>query len=162
MRATVALRNVVSEAEHGFMVTVVPPERTIDGDAVALVPDHNRRRDQGRFVAVEISHESLDTTFVAQLLAFLDRMTPIGQHDSDAGIEEGELSQPMLQGGEVEFDHGESVRGGKERHLSAALAQGLAHNFEWSDCLTLKELHEMFLAVAPDRELEPRRERVHD
>ena len=48
MRAAVALRDVVGEAEHGLVVAVVPPQRAFDGDAVALGLDHDRRRDERR------------------------------------------------------------------------------------------------------------------
>src|ERR1043166_8940738 len=36
MRAAVALRNVVGEREHGLVIAVVPPQRTLDAEAVAL------------------------------------------------------------------------------------------------------------------------------
>ena len=42
MRAAVALRNVVGEAEHALVVAVVPPQRAFDRDAVALRLDHDR------------------------------------------------------------------------------------------------------------------------
>ena len=38
MRAAVALRDVVGEAEHVLVVAVVPPQRAFDRDAVALAP----------------------------------------------------------------------------------------------------------------------------
>src|SRR5829696_8632468 len=136
MRTTVALRDVVGEAEHGLVVTVVPPQRTIDGNAVALGPDHDRGGDQRRLVAVEISHESLDAAFVAQLLTLLDRMAHVGQNDSDAGIEKGELAQPVLQRREVELHHGEGIRRWEERDLGTALAVGVADDLQWSDDIT--------------------------
>jgi hypothetical protein len=36
MRAAIALRDVVGEAEHVLVVAVVPPQRDVDRDAVAL------------------------------------------------------------------------------------------------------------------------------
>jgi hypothetical protein len=36
MRAAVALRDVVGEAQHVLVVAVVPPHRDFDGDAVLL------------------------------------------------------------------------------------------------------------------------------
>jgi len=38
------------------------------------------------------------------------------KHDIDAGIQERELAQAMLQRREVVFDHGEGLGGGEKRH----------------------------------------------
>ena len=126
MRAAVALRDVVGEAQHVLVVAVVPPQRGFDDDAVALGVDHDRRRNERGLVAVEIVDERLDAALVAHLLALLDRMAHVGQHDGDAGIEEGELAQPVLQRREIELDHGEGFGRGQERHFGAALAVGVA------------------------------------
>ncbi len=42
MRAAVALRNVVREAQHRLVVAVVPPQRRLDVDAVLVAADHDR------------------------------------------------------------------------------------------------------------------------
>ena len=42
MRAAVALRNVVGEEQHVLVVAVVPPQRHLDGDVLALAVDHDR------------------------------------------------------------------------------------------------------------------------
>ena len=112
--AAVALRDGVGEAEHGLVVAVVPPQRAFDGDAVALGLDHDRRGNERGLVAVEIFDERLDAALVAQLLALLDRVPHVGEHDRDAGIEEGELAQPVLQRGEIELGHGEGLRARQE------------------------------------------------
>ena len=44
MRAAVALRDVVGEAQHVLVIAVVPPQRDLDVDAVALGLDHDRAR----------------------------------------------------------------------------------------------------------------------
>src|SRR5262249_19405563 len=74
VRAAVALRNVVGEAEHGLVIAVVPGQRRLDRDAVALRLEHDRHWDQRGLVAVEIFDEGLDPALVAHLLALLDRM----------------------------------------------------------------------------------------
>ena len=160
MRAAVALRDVVGEAEHGLVIAVVPGHRAFDRDAVALGLDHDRRRNQRVLVAVEIFDELLDAALVAHLLALLDRVAHVGQHDGDAGVEERELAQPVLQRGEIELGHGEGLLRGQERHLGAALVAGVAGDRERSDRIAVAELHGVFLAVAPDRQLEPGRQRV--
>ena len=75
--------------------------------------------DQRRLVAVEVAHERLHPAFVTQLLTLLDRVAHVGEHDAHARIEEGELAQPVLQGGEVELHHGEGLGRRQERHLGA-------------------------------------------
>ena len=66
----------------------------------------------------------------------------------------------MLQRGEVELRHGEGFFRRQERHFGAALVVGVADHGERSDRVAVVELHEMRLAVAPDGELEPGRQRV--
>src|SRR5208282_2443304 len=72
VRAAVALRDVVGEAQHGLVVAVVPPQRALDAGAFALGLHDDRLRHQRRLVAVEIFDECLDAALVAQLLALLD------------------------------------------------------------------------------------------
>ena len=48
----------------------------------------------------------------------------------------------------------------QERHLGAALVVGGADDGERRDRLAVAEFHEMLFAVAPDRELEPARQRI--
>ncbi len=160
MRAAVALRNVVGEAQHRLVIAVVPPHGAVDHDAFALGLDHDRLWNKRGLVAVEIFDEGLDAAFVAQLLALLDGMAHVGEHDGDAGIEESELAQPVLQRGEVELRHGEGLLRRQERHLGAALIAGGADDGQRRDRLAVGKFHEMFLAVAPDRQPEPARQRI--
>ncbi len=162
MGAAVALRDVVGEAQHGLVVAVVPPHRAFDAGAVALGADHDRFRHQRRLVAVEISHERLDAALVDHLLALLDGVALVGQHDADAGIEERQFAQAVLQRRPVEFGHGEGLLGGQERHLGAAPLERGADVGERGDRLAVAELDHGFAAVAPDRELEHARQRVDD
>ena len=119
-------------------------------------------RDERRLVAVEIFDERLDAALVAHLLALLDRVAHVGEHDGDAGIEERELAQPVLQRGEVELRHGEGFLRRQEGHLGAALVARGADDGKRSDRLAVAEFHEMLVAVAPDGELERARQRVDD
>ena len=123
VRAAVALRDVVGEAEHVLVVAVVPPQRTLDADAVALGLDDDRLRHQRRLVAVEVFDECLDAALVAHLLALLDRVALVGEHDADARVEERELAQAMLERREIELDHREGLGRRQERHLGAALVR---------------------------------------
>ena len=160
MGAAVALRNIIGEAEHALVVAVVPPQRAIDHHAVALGLHDDRLRDQRGLVAVEIFDESLDAALVAQLLTLFDRMAHVGQHNGDARIEKREFAQPVFQRGEVELGHGEGFFGRQEGHFGAAPVVGRADNGERGDRLAIVELHEVLMAVAPDREFEPARKRI--
>ena len=161
MRAAVALRNVVGEAEHVLVVTVVPPQRRFHADTVALAAYDDGLGDEGRLGAIEITHEGLDAAIVLHLLDLALGVTIVGEHDAHAGIEEGEFTQAVLQGGVVELDHGEGARRGQERHLGAALAAGIADRRQRRHRVAVAKLDEVLLTVAPDAQLQPRRQRVH-
>jgi hypothetical protein len=81
MRAAVALRDVVGEAEHVLVIAVVPPHRAFDADAVVLGRIIIGCGHQRGVVAVEIFHEGLDAALVDHLLALLDRVAHVGQND---------------------------------------------------------------------------------
>ncbi len=161
MRAAVALRDVVGEAQNRFMIAVVPPQRAFHRNAFALGLDHHRLGDQWRLVAVEKFNESLDAAVIFHFLALFDRVAHVGQHDIDARIEERQFAQAMLERIEIELDHGESLGRGEESDLRSALTGGFADNFERRDRDAIGEFHEMFFAVAPDGQLEPARQRIH-
>ena len=112
-------------------------------------------------VAVEISHERLDAALVAQLLALLDRVAHVGQHDRDAGVEEGELAQPVLQRREVELGHGEGLRRRQEGHLGAALvARPRRTTASGATASPSRNSIECSLPSRQMRQLQPGRERV--
>ena len=154
MGAAVALGNVVGEAQHVFVVAVVPPQGCFHANAVHVGIDHDRRRHHRLLVAVEVFDEFLDASVITHLLALLDRMAQIRQHDIDAGIQEGELTQAMLKRCEIVFDVGEGLLGGQERHLGAAFAIGVADDFQRRHRVAMGEFDEMLLAVAPDPQLQ--------
>ena len=162
MGAAVTLRDVVGEAQHVLMVAVVPPQRGLDADVVHLRPHHDRGGHHRLLVAVEIFDEFLDAAVVMHRLALLDRVAHVGQHDIDAGIQERELAQAMLQRREIIFDVGEGLGGCKEGHFGAALAIGVADDLERGDRIAMGEFDVMFLAVAPDPKLQLARQRVDD
>ncbi len=153
----VALRDVVGEAKYRFVIAVVPPHRAIDHDAVTFGFDDNWLRYQRRFIAIEIFDERLDAALIAQLLALFDGMAHIRQHDGNAGIEERQFAEPMLQRGEIEFRHGEGFFGRQKRHFGAAFVAGGADDRERRSRFAVAKFHEMFLTVAPDRQPQPRR-----
>ena len=82
--------------------------------------DRDRRRDQRLLGAVEIAHELFEAAVVEQFEGLHVGMAAVGEHDAHAGVEEGELAQPVLQRPVVELDHGEGLGRRQEGDLGAA------------------------------------------
>ena len=167
MRAAVALRNVVGEGQHVLVVAVVPPQRDLDADAVALALDEDRVVDQRGLGAIEITHEGFQTALVVQILALRLGVAQVGQHDVHAGIQEGELAQPVLDRRVVELDHGEGFGRRPERHLRAALRPPVdfrrrPDDPQRRDRVAVGEFDLVLEPVAPDAQEQLRRQRVDD
>jgi hypothetical protein len=109
--AAVALRDVVGEAEDLLVIAVVPLERDVDADIVALAGDGDRLRDERGLGAVEIAHERRDAALVEELDRLLLLVPRVGEDQAHAGIEEGELAEAVLELVEVELD---DLEGGGE------------------------------------------------
>ena len=106
-------------------------------------------------------HEGFDAALVFHLLALLDRVALVGQHDGDAGIEEGELAQPVLERREIELDHGEGLGATAGSVTSVPrLPSASPIDLQRRHRDAVAELHEVLFAVAPDGQLEPARQRV--
>ncbi|GJE72869.1 hypothetical protein CHKEEEPN_4430 [Methylorubrum podarium] len=162
--AAVALRDVVGERQDRLVERVVPPERRLDADAIALA-EHGHRLGHavdGFAGAVEIAHERLDAALVAELLPPVLGMARVGQHDAHARVQEGELPQALLQRREVELRHREGFGARQERHLGAAAVARRADDLERGHRVAVMELHPVFLAAAPDPQLQAHRQRVDD
>src|SRR3546814_20587017 len=83
------LRDVVGEGEDVLIIAVVPFERDLDADIVALAGDRDRIGEQRRLGAIEPFDESRDAAFVMQLdfLALLAAF--VGEDDADSRTEDG-------------------------------------------------------------------------
>ncbi|OQA29645.1 MAG: hypothetical protein BWY59_00164 [Verrucomicrobia bacterium ADurb.Bin345] len=160
MRAAIALRDVVGEAQHRLVIGVGPFHRHFDGDAVLLAGHHDRRLVQRVLGAVEIAHESLDAALVVELVLLRLDAAQIGQDQPHAGIEESQLAQAVLQRRVVEHRLGEDRRRRQEGDLCAALAVGVVDHLQRRLGIAHAEAHEVLLAVAPDLEVEMLGERV--
>ena len=68
-----------------------------------------------------------------QLLALVSTPRLSVEDDADAGIQEGQLAQPVLEGGEVELGLGEGFGRGQEGDFGAALAIGVADDSQRRD-----------------------------
>ena len=153
---------LLREQQHVLVVAVVPPQRRLDDDLVALAVEHDRLADQRLLGAVEVAHEGRRAAVVAHLLALDVGVARVRQHDLGAGVEERELAQAMLQRGEIELGLGEGVGAGQERHFRAALALAVADHLQRRHRHAVVELDEVLFALAPDARAQPRRQRVDD
>ena len=164
--AAVALGNVVCERQYGFVVAVVPPHRDLDPDAVLLADHVDRFRHDGGFRAVDVFHEFPHAAFVEQLNLLRFGMAFVLQDDPHAGVQEGQLPQPGFQRLEAVIKVGESpvrpvdLGRGKKAHLGPALAGGGADLVDMHRALAILEPRAVFGIVAPDRQLQPFRQRV--
>jgi hypothetical protein len=82
-------------------------------------------------------------------------MAQILQHDLDAGIEEGEFPQAVFQRLEGVVEVGEGRGGGEKAHLRPRPATRIADDLQMLDRIATFEPGVVFLAVAPDAQVEP-------
>ena len=68
----------------------------------------------------------------------------------------------MLQRREIELDHREGFGRGKERHLGAALAVGVADHDQRRNHVAMRKLNIVLFAVPPDAQLQLGRQRIDD
>lgn len=162
MRAAVTLRNVVGEAQHVLVIAVVPPHGHLYGDAVLLASNRDRLLHERFLRPVEIGDEGLEATVIHQFLTPDVRMTLVGQHDADAGIQEGEFAQAMLEPGELEFDVRKGLFARREGHLRPGVAAGVARHFERPVGNAVGEAHFVDLARTANLELQRHGKGVDD
>ncbi len=116
-------------------------------------------------VAVEIFHEGLEPAFVVQIDRFRLDAAGVGQHEMHAGIQERQLAQAMLQGGVVELGLGEGFFRRKKRDFGpgeelAVLLRRLGDHGQRRLGNAMAEAHVVLLAVAPDAQIQPLRQRI--
>jgi hypothetical protein len=162
MRAAVALRNVVGEAQHVLVIAVVPPHCDFDGDAVLLAADRHRLLHERLLRPVEIGDEGLETAVIHHFFPTDVRMALVGQHDAHAGIQEGEFAQSMLERAELELDVREGLFARREGDLGSGLAAGVARHLERPVRYAVGEAHFVDLAGPADLELQRHGEGVDD
>jgi hypothetical protein len=172
--ATVALRDVVGEAEDALAVAVVPLHRHLDADGGVLLADAladgvEDVRMQDLLALVDELDEALDPAGEGEVV-FL-AVALVDQADLDAVVQERELAQALGQHVVVEVDVGEDLVVGQEVHLGAALV-GVAEDLHRADLdavtllddavlrHALLELEVVHLAVAAHGQAQPLGQRV--
>ena len=109
---------------------------------------------EGVLVGVQMGDELLEAAEIVVDL-FARHVRPhVSQDDADAGVEEGEFAQAVLQDVPFVFRDGEDFRIGLEFDGGSRLG-GLADLLQRAGRVAAGEFHLMFIAVAVDREDEP-------
>ena len=158
MRAAVALRDIVREAQDLLLIGVVPLHRDLDEHPFLLPACMEDVRVQRSLVAVHVLHETPHATSERELLLLASAL--VDEHDPHAVVEEGQLAQAPGEDIVVKLDVSERLRVAEKVHLGAA-ALGLADHFQRCLPLAAPELHEIRLAVASNGEPEPLGECIH-
>ncbi len=159
MRAAIALRDVVGEAQDVFVIAVIPFQRDVDGHIVARAIDGDRLGHQRLLVAIEPLHERGDPAFIIELHRLAIGMARIGEEQPNARIEEGQLTIAMFELVEIELGNLEGG-GARQEGDARALLVRRAEHLQRRDRITEREAHIMLLPVAPDVEIKPFAERV--
>ncbi len=158
MRAAVALRDVVGETEHVFLIGIVPLHRQFDLNVVAGGVQVKHAVVERGFVAVEMLDERLDPALVFEHIFLAGALVP--QPDADPGIEKRQFAQALGQHVVMKIDVGEYGGAGLEADFGAGLlglADGLQRRLRVAEPIVLL----VELAVAVDGQLQGLGQRVH-
>ena len=163
MRAAVALRDVVGEAQHGFMKTVVPGQRELDPDAGRrIVGDRTDARiEHWHLGTVEIFDEGAQPALVEQVDHHGRRVALVADRDAQARIKERQFAQAAFEDGKIVFDFGECAAAGLEGDFGALVLVGRADHDQRSHRVAVFEPDEMFQPTAPDSHFHPLGQSVH-
>ena len=161
MGSAVALRDVVGEAQDVLVIAVVPLQRRLDDDVVALAGNGDGIAVPSSLVPVEVLDERLDAALVGELRALRLHAPRILENDPDAGVQEREFPQPVFETRVVKLDVRERPVRGNEGDLRSRAVPGVADDGQPGLRLPVGESNEVFLAVSPDAHLQRRGQRVH-
>ena len=159
VRAALVRVDVVGEGVDRFRVAVVPLQRDLGVDAVAIALHVDRLLVDGGLVLVQVLDERDDAAVVLELVAL--RLALVVERDENAGVQKRQLAQPLRQRVEAEFDRFENLGIGPERDFRAALLRR-AGDLQIALRLAARVFLLEHLAVAPDLEVELLRQRVDD
>ena len=119
VRAALGRVDVVGERVHELRVAVVPLQRDLGVDALALASHVDDVLVHLHLVRVEEGHELADAAAV-EVLGALAFASFVLEDDVDAGVEEGELAQPLRERVVAELAGLEDLAVRLERDLGAA------------------------------------------
>ena len=90
MRTTIALRNVVCETQHFFVVSVRPLKRYFNTDAIILLTVKMKDLIDAVFACIDIADKLEQTTFMLKLVTLINAL--IGQNDAHTRVKERKLT----------------------------------------------------------------------
>ena len=160
MRAALDRVDVVCEREHRLLVGGVPLHRDLDRAFVALALEGDDLFLDRLLVAVQVCNEVDDPAVVLELRA-VPLASLVDERDLQPAGEEGGVTHPLLERGEVEVQRLEHVGVGKERDRGASLLRRLALLEVVQRLAALVGLDPVE-AVALDIDVESLRQCVHD
>ena len=114
VRTAVALRDVVGEALHAFLIAVVPLHRAFHAHAVFFAERVEDFFVQRRFFAVHVLHEAGHAAGKGE--AFVFAVALVNQFDVHAVVQEGKFADAFGENVEAVFDVAEGFRAGEEAH----------------------------------------------
>ena len=119
VRAALVRVDVVREGVDGFGVAVVPLQRDLHVDAVAVALHVDRLLVDGALVLVQVLDERDDAAVVLELVAL--RFALVVERDENARVQERQLAETLRERVEAELDGLEDLVVGPECDLGAAL-----------------------------------------
>ena len=162
MRTAVALRDVVGEAKCVLVVGVGPLHSDFHRDAVLGRGHQDRVRDQRLLCLIEVLYIRGQTALVEQISLNGGIRAFIGQDDSHAGVQEGQLAQAGFQRVVAEQGLCEGLGRRPEADARAGLiGRDLLRHHQRSVRLAVGEGHLMLFAIAPDGKFQLGRQCIH-
>ena len=159
MGAAVALRNVVGETLHAFLVAVVPLHRAFDAHAVFFAERVEDFFVQRRFVAVHDCTKPATPPERAKLSCLPSRSSINSMSTPLLRKESSRIR--LARGVEAVFDVAEGFAAGEETY-GCAFFVGIANNLQRLFGFAAYEADEVFFAVAVDGQRYPVGQRVDD
>ena len=157
MGAAVLLRNVVGEAEHGFLVGIGPLHRDVDRGALMRDTEVDDLAMQRCLQQGQMLDERADTALVLEDI--VPAAALVEQLDLDARIQERQLAQALGEDVVVELDRRKRRQARMEAHRGAALCRG-TDQLERVQRLAERVFLAVLEAIAANRQPEVIRQRI--
>ena len=162
MRTAVFLRNVVGKAEHAFVVGIGPLQGNINLNVVLFAAESNDIFVQRRLGFVNMVNESRQTAFIMEVNLARFGTAVVNQPQINAGVQKSLFANGAFKRIEVEFGHGKGFGAGQKSYFGTVAAFGIADDFQMFNDVAVRKARQMFLALAPNAQIEPDGQSVDD
>ena len=162
MGSTVTLGDIVGKAQNVLVIAIVPLQRCLDDDVVALAENGDGIAMLSGLVPVEVLDERFDTTVIRKFRALQFHAPCVFEKDMNPGIQEREFPQPVFEACEIELDVRERLGRGNKGDFGPSAVLRIADNGQSSFRFPVGEPHEVFLAVPPNAHLQRLGQRIYD